>query len=123
MTDSQLGELQNMRVLLDSGARGCPLDVVALGLVVYLDLLSADVLLYYLRILDNLLADADLLPDHGPLLDDHLFLDDRHHYLLFFFFFFSDLRACAFPLDYGDALDGYLHALLGHDDALPVGTH
>src|SRR5688572_14265310 len=88
------------------------------GLVVYLDLLSADVLLDHLHLFHDLLADAELLPDDRSLLHHHLFLDDRHHYLVF-----ADLRPRGLSLGDRYALYRYLHALLGNDDSLPVGAH
>src|SRR5215207_4245925 len=108
---------------LDWVAHGCPLDVmtldvVTLGLVVYVYLLAPYVLLNHLRVLYDLRADSQLLLHHSPLLDDHLFFGDRHHYRVF-----PDLRACGFPLHNRDALHRYLRALLGHDDPLPVGAH
>src|SRR5215212_4737152 len=95
-----------------------------MGLVVDLDLLLADVLLDYLDVFDDLLADADLLLHHGPFFDHELFLDHRNDDL-----FFPDLRRGGDLFSGGVAffdgytLDGYLGALFGHLEALPLGAH
>jgi hypothetical protein len=52
------------------------------GLVDDVDLFLAHVRLDYLLVLDDVLADAQLLLDHGALLDHYLFLDYRHHDLV-----------------------------------------
>src|ERR671933_457835 len=54
------------------------LCVAALCLIVDVDLLLADILLYHLLFLDNLLAQTDLLFYHRALLDYDLFLDDGY---------------------------------------------
>jgi hypothetical protein len=51
------------------------LPTVAFGLIVDVDLLFADVLLYYLLFLNNLLAQTNFLFYHRTLLDYELFLD------------------------------------------------
>src|SRR5918997_2670606 len=96
----------------------------SLGLFVDFDLLAPHVLLDFLNFLNDLLSDADLLLNHRPLLDHHLFLHDGYHYLVFL-----DPRARSlslsrdgFPLD-GDTLHRYLNALLGHHDRLVIGPH
>jgi len=85
-------------------------------LVVYLDLLLAEVLLDYLLVLHNILADAHLFLDHRPLLDHHLFLEHGHRYLVF-----PDLRLGGRLLD-RDALHRDLFALLGHSYLLAIGA-
>src|SRR5919107_3672267 len=106
-----------------SGRASHPPSGLVIGLVDYLDFLPADVLLDDLDVLDYLLADTDLLLDYGSFLDHDLFLDHRNHDLLF-----PDLRCgrsffpCRGSFD-GYTLHGYLDALLGHGEALPLGTH
>src|ERR687890_1210127 len=49
-----------------------------LCVVLYVYLLTPDVLLDYFVVLDHVLADPNLLLDHRTLLDDDLLLGDRH---------------------------------------------
>src|SRR5215207_2100493 len=84
-----------------------------MGLVLDLDLLLADVLLDDLDVFDDLLAYPDLLLHHGPLLHHDLFLHDRN----------DDLFLGGSAFFHGYALHGYLGALSGDLDPLPLGTH
>jgi hypothetical protein len=99
-------------------------DGTVFGLFLDLDLLAPDLLLDDLGVLDDVLADVDLLLDHRALLDHHLFLYNGDDYLVL-----TDLRPEALPLRRrslpfdGDALYRHLHALLGHNEPLPIGSH
>src|SRR5215210_5474747 len=88
---------------------------VATCLVDYLDLLPANVFLDNLDVLDDLLADADLLLYHRPLLNYDLFFDDLRRV--------GDFVSYGHGSFDGYTLHGYLDALLGHGEALPLGTH
>src|SRR5919199_2056763 len=95
------------------------LCVAALCLVINIDLLLADILLYHLLFLDNLLAQTDLLFYHRALLDYDLFLDDGY----------PDLVIPGLRLGYRrtlfnrNAFDTYLLTLFGDNEALAVGPH
>src|SRR5829696_211298 len=52
------------------------------GSVLYVYLLAPYVLLDYLLVLDNVLANSQLFLDYGPLLDDNLVLGHRHSNLV-----------------------------------------
>ena len=61
-----------------------PLEAPAapLGFVLYLDLLAPYVLLDYLRVFHNFLADAHLFLEDRALVHNDLFLGHRHHDLV-----------------------------------------
>src|SRR5215204_3983133 len=73
-----------------------------LGFILYLDLLAPHVLLDYLRVFHNVLADSHLFLDHRALVHNDLFLGHGHHDLVL-----TDLglRGLAF---YGHPLHAYL---------------
>src|SRR5215203_3509176 len=88
------------------------------GRVLYVYLLAPYVLLDYLLVLDDVLANSQLFLDYGPFLDDNLILGHRHSNLVL-----ADL--CLRSLS---ALDRHpLHADLfvsgGHPYLLAVGSH
>src|SRR4051794_34272438 len=85
----------------------------SLGLVVDIDLLLAHVPLDDLLVLGNLLAQADLLLDHRPLLHDDLFFQERHDELVFANLGFGGLLA----------LHAHLFSPHGHSDPLALGAH
>jgi hypothetical protein len=88
------------------------------GLVLYVDLFLAHVLLYYLFVLDGVLAHPYLLLDHRALLGDDLFLGHRHRDL-----FLADLGLRRLPALHGHALDADLFAPLGHPYLLALGPY
>src|SRR5919112_6309909 len=96
-----------------------PLEVPAapLGFVLYLYLLAPYVLLDYLSVFHNVLADAHLFLDHWALVHNDLFLCHRHHDLVL-----TDLGLRSLAL-YGDPLDAYLFVPCGYLYALAVGSH
>src|SRR5215207_8784737 len=85
------------------------------GLVVYVDLLAPDVLLYHLGVLDHVLADSHLFLGHGALLHHDLFLSHGDAYLVLAYL---GLGGCA--LREGYPLHGDLLVAGGHFDALAV---
>src|SRR5687767_12763331 len=98
--------------------QAAPLEAAApLGFVLYLDLLAPYVLLDYLRLFHNVLADA------------HLFLEDRAlvHYDLFLGYRYHDLALSDFGLRslalYGHPLNADLLAAGWNLYALAVGSH
>src|SRR5829696_6974215 len=93
-------------------------DSAMIGLIVDLDLLLADVPLYYLLFLDDLLAQVDLLLGNGALLDDDFFLDDGHKELLL-----ADLALRRLPALNGHPIYVHLLAPLWHLHPLTVGPH
>src|SRR5918994_1494356 len=97
--------------LPEAAALGVPSIAAAapLGLVLYLYLLAPYVLLDYLRLFYNVLADAHLFLEDRALLHHNLFLGYRHHDLVF-----SDLGLR------GPALSGL--ALTGACDELFFGS-
>src|ERR671932_74954 len=95
------------------------LCVAALCLIVDVDLLLADILLYHLLFLDNLLAQTDLLFYHRTLLDYDLFLDDGYPDLVI-----PDLRlGYRRTLFNRNAFHTYFLALFRDNEALAVGPH
>src|SRR5919202_4852041 len=96
------------------------LCVAALCLIVDVDLLLADILLYHLLFLDNLLAQTDLLFYHRTLLDYDLFLDHRYPDLVI-----PDLRLGyrRRTLFNRNAFHTYFLALFGDNDTLAVGSY
>src|ERR671921_2950216 len=97
-----------------------PLEVPAapLGIVLYLYLLAPYVLLDYLSVFYNVLADAHLFLEDRALVHNDLFLGYRHH----------DLVVCDLGLRrgltlYGHALNAYLLVAGGHLYALAVCSH
>src|SRR5215211_134312 len=93
------------------------LEASTLGLVLYLYLLAPYVFLDDLRVLYNVLADANLFFGHWALADDDLFLGHRHHDLVL-----ADLGLRSVPL-YGHALHRDLLMAGGDLYLLAVGSH
>src|SRR5919112_6541128 len=93
-----------------------PLEVPAapLGFILYLDLLAPYVLLDYLSVFYNVLADAHLFLEDRALVHNDLFLGYRHHYLVL-----ADLGLRGLTL-YGHPFDPYLFVPCGHLYALAV---
>src|SRR5215213_9764457 len=95
-----------------------PLEAATpLGFVLYLHLLAPYVLLDYLRLFHNFLADAHLFLEDRTLVHNDLFLGYRHHDLVV-----SDLGLCGLAL-YGHALNAYLLVASGHLYVLAVCSH
>src|SRR5215204_3936629 len=105
--------------LPEAAALGVPSVAAAapLGFILYLDLLAPYVLLNYLRLFHNVLADAHLFLDHWTLVHNDLFLGYRHHDLVF-----SDLGLRSLAL-YGHPLHADLLVASWHLYALAVGSH
>src|SRR5215213_795112 len=95
-----------------------PLEAATpLGFVLYLHLLAPYVLLDYLRVFHNFLADTHLFLEDRALVHNDLFLGYRHHDLVL-----ADLGLGSFAL-YGYPLDAYLFAPCGDLYVLAVCTH
>src|SRR5918995_1358503 len=88
-----------------------------LGFVLYFDLLAPYVLLNYLCVFHNLLADANLFLEDRALVHNDLFLGYRYHDLVL-----ADLGLRSLAL-YRHPLDAYLFVAGGHLYALVVCTH
>src|SRR5215212_6347781 len=88
-----------------------------LGFILYLDLLAPYVLLNYVRLFHNFLADAHLFLEDRALVHNDLFLGYRYHDLVV-----SDLGLRGLAL-YGHPFDAYLFVPCGHLYALVVGSH
>jgi hypothetical protein len=86
--------------------------------VVDVDLFAANVLLDDLLVLDYLLAQANLLLDHRPFLDDDLFLDYRHPD-----FVVADLDLGVLPVLDRHPLSVDLLPLFGNGETLVVGPY
>src|SRR5918994_1607236 len=98
---------------LGLSCRSWELQTAPGGLVVYVDLLAPDVLLYHLGVLDDVLADSHLFLGHGALLHHDLFLSHGDAYLVLAYL---GLGGCA--LREGYPLHGDLLVAGGHFDAL-----
>src|SRR5215213_7945695 len=96
-----------------------PLEAAAapLGFILYLDLLAPYVLLNYLRLFHNVLADAHLFLEDRALVHNDLFLGYRHHDLVV-----SDLGLRGLAL-YGHPLHADLLVAGGHLYALAICSH
>src|SRR5215204_712692 len=86
------------------------------GRVLYVYLLTPDVLLDYLLVLDGVLAHPYLFLDHGPLLDDNLVLGHRHSNLVL-----TDLGLRGLPALNRYPLDTYLLMAGGYPYLLALG--
>src|ERR687897_563303 len=95
-----------------------PLEAATpLGFVLYLYLLAPYVLLDYLPLFHNVLADAHLFLEDRALVHNDLFLGYRYHDLVV-----SDLGLRGLAL-YGHPLHADLFVPCGHLYALAVGSH